>query len=66
MTREYIMQVTVDSDGHEHGLTRKEELVRCKDCKNRIWSEDDYDYICKVDAFLVDEGYFCGEGKRKQ
>lgn len=34
--KEYIMRVNVDEDGHEWGLTRVEELIRCKDCVNCV------------------------------
>ena len=32
MIKEYIMRVNVDEDGHEWGLKRMGELVRCGSC----------------------------------
>ena len=40
-TREVIMEYTTDGTDH-WGLTRKEELVRCKDCSHqeKYWHAD--------------------------
>jgi len=70
MIKEYIMQVTVDDDGHEHGLTRKEELIRCRDCE---YAEMTYNDECKYcDIWFPDEkiympgDFYCGRGRRKK
>ena len=36
MTREYIMQVQIDDDGHEYDMTRMGRLIRCGECKHWI------------------------------
>ena len=52
MTREYIMQVTVDADGHEHGITRVQELVRCGECKHHYMEPVLFtDYIGSIREF---------------
>lgn len=58
MTREYIMQVTVDPDGHEHGLTRVQELVRCGECRHR--------YALNSRCHSKPKNHYCGYGERKQ
>lgn len=60
-TREVIMEYT--TDGNEHwNLTRKNELIRCRDC--RRWNKepsDDYGYCRGFRKW--DEGY-CDEAIR--
>ena len=43
-----------------------EEVVRCKDCKNRIYSDFDGCYICHHGGFnSINESHFCFYGERR-
>lgn len=44
--KEYIMQYDLDENGKLINAQRKEELVRCKDCK--WWGYDDDDGVFRV------------------
>ena len=70
MTREYIMQVQIDDDGHEYDMTRKEEIVRCKNCKHAVMTYDGDCKYCEIwfpdEAWYMSGDYYCGSGERKQ
>ncbi len=75
MTKEYIMQVQIDDDGHEYDMTRKEEIVRCRDC---VFSDSTMAtkdgkvfkvFVCEEwndYALLVPDNGYCYKGERKQ
>ena len=75
MTREFIMQVQIDDDGHEYDMTLVQELVRCKDCKH-LYVEPylfhDYHmegyikHMCRFSEREIPTGdYYCRLGERR-
>lgn len=62
MTKEYIIRVKVDEDGHEYDMTRVQELIRCTECKykNVCCSE-----IMMMSMFANTSIKFCSQGKQK-
>lgn len=74
MIKEYIMQVTVDDDGHEYGLTRKEELIRCMECQYHYiepvlfdnYLNDRIKHLCvRTQEEIPTNDFFCGFGERR-
>ena len=77
MIKEYIMQVTVDDDGNEHGLTRVQELVRCWECQCHYMEPVLFDnylneivrikHLCaRTQEEIPTNDFFCRFGERKQ
>ena len=42
---------------------RKQEIVRCKDCK--FWYKDECSHLCKITGDLHPANWFCANGERK-
>jgi len=74
MLREYIyltddeIQLTPiceDCGPNAVPIMRKEELIRCKDCKH--WDGDDYETFCsELGIFGTDPNSFCSYGQRRK
>lgn len=60
---EVVMQYDLDESGKMVNLVRKEEIVRCKDCKH--WERND-GYCYKMKNICgCDKDFYCGYAKRK-
>lgn len=55
-------------DGWIQGLARKEEIVRCKDCKHRdiYYIPSIEKYICDVMSYCVPDDGYCYKGERRK
>lgn len=58
---EVVMQYDLDESGKMVNLVRKEEIVRCKDCK---WHEGKY-YCRNTDTYGFDDDDYCSLAERK-
>ena len=73
---ELLKALQYDRGQYQKGYTdRDSEIVRCKDCKHKVDTVDDYDYeskcpcYCSGDPFyswVPDDDWFCADGKKRE
>ena len=71
--RNHIWDIVTDSCGR--GLTEiidslpaidAVEVVRCRYCENRRYSEFNDAYFCDILGVIVEDDFFCKDGEKKQ
>ena len=43
-----------------------EAVVRCKDCKHRMWDDFKYVYVCTKQGKSVKRDFYCAHGERNK
>ena len=63
--KEYIMKM-VQFDTKTYGYERRQELVRCKDCKHYEMPKYGELGMCTLIGMVSKTTFFCADGKREK
>ena len=66
MKKEYIMSVQVDNEGHEYGLSRERELVRCGTCRYHVLIKEMKDKCRVLNVEIPTNEFYCMFGETEQ